>query len=307
MTKRGKAAWDDFWGTAHRGDQRPAGCLPSQMDPVSKQQCAAWQAFASLLPHHGRVLDLATGDGRVLGWLHGTRPDLELTGIDLAAQLPAAPAGTATHAGVAMEALPFTDGSFDSIVSQFGLEYADLPLAAREIDRVLGPEGLVGVVTHRLDGPILAHNLARAEHIRWVLDEQQLPARAKAAVAARLPGSVAVPAELAAIPALGARMFGPRSAAWEIAEAIRRAMDYGRHDSVAGVANLVTTIEQRARSEIARIEDLARACTQTGPGGALEAAMAACGLVQSESKELVSQFDGRAFADFRLFQRATTA
>ena len=304
MSTERNLAWNDFWRRSGNPGDTPAGCLPSQMNPLTKQQCAVWQAFAALVPARASVLDLASGDGRVLGWLRAVRADLTLVGVDLAVQLPPAPEGTTLRSGIAMEALPFSADSMDCVVSQFGVEYADLARAVDEIDRVLRPGGMVALITHRFDGPILAHNLARSGHIRWALDTQRLPEQARLAIAARTMGGAAVPAEISDAPKAGAEAFGPTSAAWEIAEAIRRCLEYGKNDSPDRVSGLIDTIESKARNELARIEALEQACQQTMPPAALTAAMESHGFIESELRPLVSPADPRPFADFRIYHRS---
>jgi len=52
------------------------------------------------------------------------------------------------HSGLSIETLPFEPACFDLIVSQYGLEYADLPRALAEIRRVLAPHGQVALLMH---------------------------------------------------------------------------------------------------------------------------------------------------------------
>ena len=162
-------AWGDFWANNSGGGG--AGCLPERWAAIEEAQRAAWRDFVNQLPEAARILDLATGDGRVLRWMREERADLTLTGIDLAPALPPAPLGTETRGGVAMEDVPFADDSFDAVVSQFGFEYGESAKVAGEITRVLAPGGKVGLMVHRGDGPILEHNRTRARAIEWALGE----------------------------------------------------------------------------------------------------------------------------------------
>ena len=59
------------------------------------------------------------------------------------------------HSGVRMESLPFPDGHFTLIVSQFGFEYAQREPALRECLRVLAPGGRLAFVMHHA-GSVLA-------------------------------------------------------------------------------------------------------------------------------------------------------
>jgi hypothetical protein len=45
-----------------------------------------------------------------------------------------------------MEALPFSDGTFDAVVSQFGLEFGNRPKALAEAARVVKPNGLLTIL-----------------------------------------------------------------------------------------------------------------------------------------------------------------
>lgn len=303
MTSPAEQAWRDFWSLPAGSQVRPAGCLPSQMDPVSKQQAAAWQAFAPLIPENASVLDLASGDGRVMGWLRAARPDLTFTGVDLAGQLPPAPPGTQLLGGVAMEALPFPDDTFGCVCSQFGLEYAAPDRAVAELARVLKPGGLAAFLTHRGDGPILEHNLKRAAQIRWAIEVKALPQLAREALSQRGVAGSAVPPAIGAAPHEGAQLHGARSAAWEIAEAIRRTMELGRTDDAPAVAGLIGTIEEKARHELARIASLERACVNSAHGGALELAFDLAGFKNTACEPLISPYDQRPFGDFRLYRR----
>jgi len=94
-----------------------------------------------------RVLDLATGTGNAA--LAAARRGAEVTGIDAAprlievAQQRAAAEGLAASFQVAdLQELPFGDGSFDVVLSVFGLIFAPDPdRAMAELVRVLAPGG----------------------------------------------------------------------------------------------------------------------------------------------------------------------
>jgi SAM-dependent methyltransferase len=97
-----------------------------------------------------RVLDVACGTGilaRKLATLTGSSQSV--VGLDLAPGMlevarRVAPDIQWNHGSA--ESLPFADGSFDAVVSQFGLMFfADRVQALREMLRVLAPEGRVAV------------------------------------------------------------------------------------------------------------------------------------------------------------------
>src|ERR1700746_1568015 len=92
-----------------------------------------------------RVLDVATGSGNAA--LAAARLQCDVVGIDYVEALLDRGRGRAAAAGLRVdlvhgdaEALPFTDSSFDAVLSVFGSMFApDHPRAADEILRVTRP------------------------------------------------------------------------------------------------------------------------------------------------------------------------
>jgi SAM-dependent methyltransferase len=288
-------AWSAFWASERR---KGGGCLPSAWQGIDRIQVQAWQRFAEDLRVTAKVLDLGTGDARVLATLKALSPRYKLQGVDLAPALPDPPQGIRTRGGVAMEDLPFSDESFDAVTAQFAYEYGDPARVAAEIARVLKPGGKVGLITHRGDGPILAHNLVRRDAIRWAIEEQELVEKGKKSLALRALGQIGVPPALAAAPNEGARRFGPQSAAWEIAEAVRQTLAMGARDHPANVSATLDRIAHQAHNELGRIDSLEMACRTADDAVALNAAFAAAGLDQREIVDLAEP--GRPpFAHFR--------
>jgi ubiquinone/menaquinone biosynthesis C-methylase UbiE len=100
------------------------------------------------------VLDVATGTGvvAITARLGGAR----VTALDLTPELLAQAKENAAIAGIEdiawhegdVEALPFPDGAFDVVVSQFGHIFAPRPeVALREMLRVLKPGGRIAFAT----------------------------------------------------------------------------------------------------------------------------------------------------------------
>lgn len=294
-------AWKVFWARNQSGGDG-GGCLPAAWERIVAAQLPIWRQFSSTLPPKSRVLDLATGDGRVMRWLSGQRRDLKLTGVDMAPQLPAPPKGTKIRTGIRMEALPFGDGSFTAATSQFGFEYSDVPKAAAELARVLSPGAVIGIMTHRIDGPILAHNVKRKQQIEWALKDQSLIAIAKQSLAMRGNGLQLSSPKLVEAPAEGARLFGPASAAWEIAEAIRRTMVLGSGHPPAHVAQTLDMIADQAANELGRIASLQAACDTTSDNGAFQSALEQGGLTQKSCIDICESGNNVPFAHFRLLE-----
>ena len=296
--------WGDFWMSKERA--LGGGCLPTRWDGIEAPQRQVWQEFARQLPKAAHVLDLATGDGRVMGWLLGARRDLKPIGVDLAPQIPPPPKGSRSHAGIAMEKLPFGDSSRDAVTSQFGFEYGDAVGVLREIARVLKPGGRIGLMTHRLDGPILEHNRPRREGLLWVLDEIGLIAKARASLALRalVPG---VPSEIRAASHEAQRRFGAGSAGWELAEATFQTLALGRNDHPRNILELLETLEAKARNEIGRIDSLEVACRSVADQLGVERRFGEAEL-QVESHRLVKEAGGgRPFADMWILRKAAAS
>ncbi len=161
-------AWSRYWasGAAH-------SCAGSFDDAYGGAVGAFWQEAFALLPRPARVLDIACGNGALARLLTAVRDDADLRcdAVDLADVRP----GWARedprlvfHPGTPAEALPFADGSFDLVASQYGVEYAEFDRALPEALRVVRPGGLVHLVVHHRDGRPCT--LAREElaHLDWL-------------------------------------------------------------------------------------------------------------------------------------------
>lgn len=98
------------------------------------------------------VLDVATGTGNVA--LRAAELGARVTGLDLTPELLARARERATDAGVEIdwvegdaEDLPFEDGSFDCVLSTFGVQFAPRhQVVASELVRVTRPGGTIGLV-----------------------------------------------------------------------------------------------------------------------------------------------------------------
>lgn len=146
---------------------------------------AFWHEAFAALPPGARVLDLACGNGPLAQLMLGTpgAAGLRYDGVDLAQVQPAWASAWPQlhfHPRTAAEALPFDDAAFHLVISQYGLEYAELGRALPELQRVRAPRSSVRLVMHHADS--LPVQLAREEigHLSWALSPQGLLAAADA-------------------------------------------------------------------------------------------------------------------------------
>jgi SAM-dependent methyltransferase len=107
-----------------------------------------------------RILDLATGTGWTSRLV--ARHGANVVGVDIAEDLLAEARAKARAANLVIEygtgdaeGLPFEDGSFDAVVSTFGVMFASRPeAAAAELARVTKPGGRLALTTWAHDGNI---------------------------------------------------------------------------------------------------------------------------------------------------------
>ena len=118
-------------------------------------------AAQRLAPEPGEhVLDVATGTG----WSarNVARAGAHVTGVDIAPDLLEAARELCAHLDPPIafqaadaEALPFEDGSFDAVISTFGVMFAgDQQQAARELARVCRPGGRLVLVVWAAEGTV---------------------------------------------------------------------------------------------------------------------------------------------------------
>ncbi|MEA2155203.1 MAG: hypothetical protein QOE11_1343, partial [Solirubrobacteraceae bacterium] len=140
---------------------------PTDIDELKARQRAMWSAgnydfIAQFIWEVGAVvaetaqiepgmavLDVATGSGNAA--IPAAQAGGEVTGLDLTPELFDAARKHADEAGVTVEwvegdaeALPFEDGSFDRVLSTFGVQFAARhDVAAAELVRSCRPGGMI--------------------------------------------------------------------------------------------------------------------------------------------------------------------
>ena len=294
------AVWDRFWESQNGG--QGGGCLPDGWSAIEIAQKMAWRNFVAGAHPGCAVLDLATGDGRVLRWIEEIGCAGELVGVDSAHSLPTGSDSIQMLAGTPVENLPFEADRFDLVTSQFGFEYSRVEDTAAQIAKVMRDDGRAGLMMHRGDGPILAHNLARAAAIEWITDDKKLFERAMQAVRAGPQFFQGFVSHCQGTARMGAERFGPRSPGWEIAEAIARSFHMEQRHRSGNLRQTLDAIRSQSRNELERISSLRRACAVADDGERLAKAFEIAGLTQV-SLEPVQDAAGAAFATVHVLRK----
>lgn len=246
--------WAGYWAQGSVGS-----CLPNAERGFAPILDMIWKSYGRTLPRGAEVLDLATGNGAVLRALAGTQAGLRLTGVDSAPTLAAAPPEIVLKPGVAMERLPFGDGSFHALTSQFGLEYGDVAMIAGEAARVLRAGGSFRFVIHHAGGPIVAHNCARRAALAWARHDSGVLDRAGQLARARRMTRIPTPASFRTAVDEAGQRFPDQSAAVEFCTAILRTLDMGAAHPASETLEVLAELEGRVEGEIARLDALAAA------------------------------------------------
>lgn len=280
-----RQAWADFW--LNEQGAGAGGCLAGATNDLGAVQAAVWREFASSLPRKSRVLDLASGDGIVLKHIRGIRSDLRLTGVDSAPGLPKSPAGLRLMAGIAIEALPFDDSSFDAITSQFGYEYGRTEEAAKEIRRVLKDGGTFLLLVHDRSSPVVAHNSVRSSALRWAGIESGLIDMARKVATARQSLPLPTPPNFREAVAEAKQRFPGQSVGAEVAQAVLQSLAPGLDPSSS--LRFLDQMERKMRSELARLEALSAAARDEAGANQLVRELEATGLELVRPLRVTSQ------------------
>lgn len=177
MTGRAGAnwGWRNYWK-----EDRHASCVPE--NPATEREIGEhWINTFCGSADGSRILDIGTGNGIVLAHAAtaATRAGkiFRLNGIDLAdinpvryvRDLPECLRKANFVGGVAAESVPFSDACFDVVVSQYGLEYADLEAALGEVERVLVSGGQLHWLAHSTQSVVVTQNQDQSKQVDYLL------------------------------------------------------------------------------------------------------------------------------------------
>ncbi|ABV36181.1 methyltransferase type 11 [Shewanella sediminis HAW-EB3] len=156
--------WSDYWEQGH---------LTSFGESFSSNYTGVlneiWAPRFEELTNDFKVLDIATGNGAlpllVSDYLKNRAVEGEVIGVDLAKiKTDINAVNLADNLKVKLLSnidcieLPFENGQFELVMSQYGIEYADLKKAIPEALRVLSTKGRLALVMHHENSLILNRN-----------------------------------------------------------------------------------------------------------------------------------------------------
>lgn len=164
--------WNTYWNNEGAKGEVFVGADGSAHPELSDW----WRSQFSTCGQSSDVVDLACGAGSVFTHLpdnHGHR----LFGADISAEAltlmrERVPGVTTTVCSA--DSLPYEDGQFDVVCSQFGVEYAGQK-AFTEAARVLGKAGKLWILCHIEDGFIDSRNRAHLDSARSITESQFIP------------------------------------------------------------------------------------------------------------------------------------
>lgn len=282
-----ETAWADYWEEA-----AAPGCAP-RSSGIAAITRTLWIDFAARLSPGAAVLDLATGNGAVLLHIAAVRPGASLVGVDSAPTLGRSSSrGLDLRPAIAMEAVPFADGAFEAVTSQFGFEYGDTAQIALEIARLLGSGGKLRLLVHHTDSPVVEQGRARRAALAWAIGPQSPLGKAERFAEAPVVAGPVLPAELTEAPALGAALFPGQNAAREIMTAMVQIVGTCGTNAPA----LLLRLRHKVTAEAARLDALLAAARSANQIAAISQELSAAGLRLEQAIEVRERDGAPAFA-----------
>lgn len=163
--------WSEYWSQGHTTSF--GNTFSNGYKGIIKN---TWEAYFSSLKANSRVLDLCTGNASLLrlakASLNGDA-GIDFTGVDYA-NIEAkdgfdSQKNIHLSFGVNIEQLPFTDESFNYVISNFGIEYSELSKSIAEASRVLVSGGKLELVCHCFDSVLIKSNAQELKMLSQML------------------------------------------------------------------------------------------------------------------------------------------
>ncbi len=185
MSDKSTQEWSSYWADNASTSGEVFVNAKGETHPELAQW---WRDTFTTLPKSGRLIDLACGAGSVFQHIP-TEHSYELHGADIStqalSQLKELFPSVNRHQCPA-DSLPFADGEFDVVVSQFGVEYAGME-GFHEAARVVGPGGSLVIVSHLEESFIDGRNRDHLYNAQVIVECDFIP-RARALIAAMFSG-----------------------------------------------------------------------------------------------------------------------
>jgi ubiquinone/menaquinone biosynthesis C-methylase UbiE len=178
-----KDPWTAYWQTGAGSSCFKGIESECHLTQLWDEHVDAMPDHVDAMPDKARMLDLATGNGTVARicaarararGIHLNIDVIDAAEIDPPACLPDPEQLLSSihfHGNTRLEALKFRDGTFSSVVSQFGFEHACETRAAAEAARVLAPGGRLRLVIHARVGAVARDIDLRLARMHRVLVE----------------------------------------------------------------------------------------------------------------------------------------
>ena len=164
-------AWTNYWKSGRHDTCFTGGGAFSQRE--------YWRrVFAGLAPGTA-LLDLATGNGAVAVIAAEVSEEqnlnLEIHGVDQADINPESEFDIQFLGNTEIESMPYADGQFAAVTSQFGFEYSDTNQAIGEISRITGAGARVHLLVHAKQGEVHRQSEERLKRVRELVNDRALP------------------------------------------------------------------------------------------------------------------------------------
>jgi len=169
-----QSPWSLYWQTAELHS-----CLATDKEKDQLLLEKQWYDFADLLKVGASVLDLATGNGSVPHALLERNSSLVIDAVD---QAKIRPDLSVKHSKslekvkfypdqdiIQLNESIFKPESYDALVSQFGAEYAGLPIVLEKCLKLIKPGGQLKFIIHHQDSQLLANSQRKLKELTHVL------------------------------------------------------------------------------------------------------------------------------------------
>lgn len=176
MVSKAIRMWDNYW---KRGELH--SCISASGDENQREINDFWRGIYAGYDDDAVMLDIGTGNGLLpslaAAYANDQAYGWEIHGVDLADINPARDVPDQRElldqinfqGRIAAEQLPFADGYFDLVTSQYAIEYSDMARSVPEVARVLKPGGIFCAVLHSHHSLVVRQNGDKIADLDFIL------------------------------------------------------------------------------------------------------------------------------------------